>query len=107
MLPTMTTPQSPRYALLPTAAHREVAGEIFVITGDRGFHRLESTTAVAVFRLLAGAPRSVEELAAAITATHQIDLATATDDIAEFIGTMIERHIAQAVQPATFAVPNS
>lgn len=107
MQPMPTTPLSPHYALLPTAAHREVAGEIFVITTDRGFHRLETTTAVAVFRMLTGAPRTVEELAAAITATHEIDLATATGDIAEFIGTLIERHIAQAVQPATFAVPNT
>ncbi len=98
---------SPRYALLPSAAHREVAGEIFVITADRGFHRLDSSTAAAVFRLLAAAPHSIEELAAAITATHEVDLATAIRDIGEFVDTLVDRHIAQAVQPATFAVPNS
>lgn len=104
---TTTTTTSTRYALLPSAAHREVAGEVFVITADRGFHRLETTSAVAVFQLLAAAPHSVEELAAAITATHEIDLATATEDIGEFIGTLVDRHIAHAVQPATFAVATS
>ena len=77
-----------------------------MITADRGFHRLESSTAVAVFQMLAGAPHTIEEMATAITATHEVDLDRATVDIGEFVATLVARHIVQAVPPATFTVAN-
>lgn len=88
-----------RYALLPSAAHREVAGEIFVISADRGFHRLQAASAVTLFRLLAAGPRTAAELEAALVGEFEVDPQVAHHDIAEFLLILVERQIAAAVQP--------
>lgn len=92
---------APRYALLPSAAYREVAGEIFVITADRAFHRLQAESAVLLFRLLAAEPRSAEELQAALVANFDVDVATAHHDIAQFLLILEQRQIAVADRPET------
>lgn len=101
--PPQTSQQSPSaaplYSLLPSAAHRDVAGEIFVITADRGFHRLEAATAVLLFRLLAGGPRTAAELQEALVANFEVDPAVANHDIAEFLHILVERQIAAASGP--------
>lgn len=97
--PLESTAADPLYSLLPSAAHRDVAGEIFVITADRGFHRLEAPTAVLLFRLLAGGPRSAAELQDALVANFEVDPAVAHHDIAEFLHILVERQIAAANGP--------
>jgi hypothetical protein len=76
-----------------------VAGEVFVITADRGFHRLEAATAVLLFRLLAEGPRSAAELQDAMVANFEVDPAVAHHDIAEFLHILVARQIAAAGEP--------
>ncbi len=90
-----------RFALLPSAAYREVAGEIFVITADRAFHRLQTESAVLLFRLLSRGPRSAQELQDALVAHFDVDAATAHHDIAEFLLILEQRQIAVADRPET------
>lgn len=99
--PTPAAAAEPRYRLAATAAHREVAGEIFVITADRGFHRLEAPSAVLLFQLLSRAPRSAAELQEALVANFDVDPAVAHHDIAEFLLILVERQIAVADRPAS------
>jgi hypothetical protein len=94
--PQQSPAAAPLYSLLPSVAHRDVAGEIFVITADRGFHRLEAATAVLLFRLLAGGPRSAAELQEALVANFEVDPAVAHHDIAEFLLILEARQIAAA-----------
>lgn len=97
--PMQSPAAAPLYSLLPSVAHRDVAGEIFVITADRGFHRLQAATAVLLFRLLAGGPRSAAALQEALVANFEVDPAVAHHDIAEFLDILVERQIAAADRP--------
>ena len=94
---------APRYALHPRAAWRQVGGEIFVITGDRAFHRLATPTAVGLLRQLAQEPKAGWQLASELVQNYRVDLATAQADVALFVQALVERQIAVVVADADAA----
>ena len=102
----MTATTQLRYRLHPQAAHRKVAGEVFVVTGDRAFHRMQTTTAIALFDALgqAEAGASPGELVAALCQQFDVTKATAENDVADFIATLVTRQLAVPVDaPRTAA----
>ena len=98
--------QQHRYRLHPQAAHRKVAGELFVVTADRSFHRVQASTAVELFDALAqndGATR--DELVSLLTHGYDVTRATAEADVAAFLDTLLARQLAVAVDASTRDVP--
>ena len=82
-----------RYRVHPQAAHRQVAGEIFVVTGDRGFHRLRVSTAVALFSALVVRPRSMAELVSLLCERFQVDVVQAEVDVNGFLQVLLQRQL--------------
>lgn len=96
----MPQPQaSTAYTLHPAAAAREVAGEIFVVTDDRGLHRLEVPTAVTIFRSLMAGPASREALIARLVEDFEVDWDVAAGDLDQFVAVLVERRIAVPCEP--------
>ncbi len=97
----MTVATEHRYRLHPQAAHRKVAGEVFVVTGDRAFHRLQTATAVELFAALADAPEgaSADELVQRLLTTYEVSEATARADVALFLDTLVTRQLAVSTGP--------
>ena len=93
-----------RYCLHPQAAHRKVAGEVFIVTGDRAFHRLQTVTAVDLFDSLAqsAAGMSADELTALLLQRYDVSETTARADVATFLQTLLARQLAV---PAPLAQP--
>lgn len=91
-----------RFALHPQAAWRDVGGEVFVITDDRGFHRLRTPTASDLLRALAAGTGDPAALAAALTAKYQVDFGTARADVDAFLATLVAKRIAVST---VFPVP--
>ncbi len=93
-----------RYRLHPQAAHRKVGGEVFVVTGDRAFHRLHTATAIELFDALAITDDGVsaEELTALLRRDYDVSDALAQKDVAEFLDLLLSRQLAV---PAT-SVPS-
>ena len=93
----MTATAPIRYHLHPQAAHRKVAGEIFVVTGDRAFHRLHAATAVELFDALsqAKAGASVEELTRLLVQQYAVSEPQAREDVTAFLATLLERRLAE------------
>ncbi len=85
-----------RYRLHPQAAHRKVAGEVFVVTGDRAFHRMQNATAVDLFDALAcaDAGATAEELTALLLHTYDVPEHEARADVAAFLETLLARQLA-------------
>lgn len=84
-------------ALNPTAAAREVGGEVFIVTEDRGLHRLESATAVELFRALRAGTTRRDSLVERIVAEFDVSPEVAGADIDQFLETLVERRIAVRV----------
>ncbi len=84
----------------PRAAWRNVGGEVFVITGDRAFHRLAAPTAVDLLKRLALAPATVGELADQLVRDYQVDTATAQRDVTAFVEALIAKQIAAPTETA-------
>ena len=105
----MTTTAQHRYRLHPQAAHRKVAGEVFVVTGDRAFHRLQATTAVDLFDALAqsAAGVSAQELSALLVQKYAVGEAEAQRDVAEFLATVQARQLAVSAADSGFFGPDS
>ncbi len=86
-----------RFRLHPQAAHRLVGGEVFIVTGDRRFHRLQSRTAVDLFNQLVKAAQSGAEqtqLVDLIVGRYDVAAAEAEADVAQFIRDLVQRDIA-------------
>ncbi len=98
---TMTATTQLRYRLHPQAAHRKVAGEVFVVTGDRAFHRMQTATAIALFDALgqAEAGATAAELVAALRQQFDVNKVMAENDVADFIETLVTRQLAVPVHP--------
>jgi hypothetical protein len=77
----------------PQAAHRHVAGEIFVVTDDRAFHRIRVRTAVEVFLSLATGPKSRDYLVSVLCQRFQVEAAQAARDLDVFLADMVERRL--------------
>lgn len=99
--PTSFAAAAPAVRIHPRAAWRNVGGEVFVITGDRAFHRLAAPTAVDLIKRLAAAPATVSELAELLVRDYQVDAATARQDVTTFVGTLLAKQIATAHEPAS------
>lgn len=94
-----------RFTLHPHAAHRTVGGEVFIVTDDRAFHRLESPTAIDLFQALAravsagdgkpGASRA--ELVHLLVGRYDVTPEQAAADVDEFLYTLLERMVAVQV----------
>lgn len=85
---------TPNCQLHPFAAWRDVAGEIFVITEDRAFHRLAAPTATDLLRAIAagrGDPRQLTDL---LVGRYQVEADRAAADVAAFVATLIAKKIA-------------
>lgn len=99
-----TKQQAPSYSLHPRAAHRSVAGEVFVVSEDRGFHRLHGATSVALFGALRDSLDStgvtVEELTSLLTAQFEVDVETAHADVVMFLNRLESKGIAVSRDPA-------
>lgn len=88
-----------RFALHPLAAHRLVGGEVFIVTDDRAFHRLDSPTAIDVFQALAEAPQGTTraELVDLLVGRYQVSTEQAEADVDRFLHTLVERLVAVQV----------
>lgn len=97
-----------RYHLHPQAAHRAVAGEVFVVTGDRAFHRLQAATAVALFAELGrtAAGSSEGELTDLLVRDFEVTQAQARADVTIFLATLVQRHLAVAATQDAVAAQN-
>jgi hypothetical protein len=95
------SPANPTYKLHPTAAAREVAGEVFVVTDDRGLHRLEVPTAVTIFRALMAGVCDRNSLLDRVVAEFEVEREVAARDLDEFVEVLIERRIAVQYQQDT------
>ncbi|MBI5608612.1 MAG: PqqD family protein [Deltaproteobacteria bacterium] len=94
------TPQAiTAYTMHPAAAAREVAGEIFVVTDDRGLHRLEVPTAVTICRSLMAGPADREALVAQLVADFEVEWDVAARDLDAFVALLVERRIAVQCAP--------
>ena len=82
------------WTLDPTAAHRLVGGEYFIVTADRAFHHVHVPSAVTLYGALAGGPKSQSELTDALCANYRVDREAAAQDVANFIRTLAERGLA-------------
>lgn len=90
-----------RYRLHPQAAHRLVGGEVFIVTGDRRFHRLKARTAVDLFSQLAKAAESgcdAAQLVDLLVGRYNVAAAQAAADVNQFISDLVQREIAIAIQ---------
>lgn len=83
------------YALRADAARREVDGEFFFVTTDRGMHRVASPSGVAVLRLLAEGPHSAAELVQSLTKRFRADEARISADVSAFLTTLVDKQIAE------------
>ncbi len=99
-------PANTAYTMHPAAAAREVAGEIFVVTDDRGLHRLEVPTAVAIFRSLMAGPARRDTLIAQLVEDFEVEWEQAASDLDRFVNELVERRIAVECEPIA-AVPLS
>ena len=92
----MTTSTENRYRLHPQAASRKVAGEVFVVTDDRAFHRLHVATSVALFDALAGTANGVSprELTELLLREFDVTPDQAAQDVADFLAALLARHLA-------------
>jgi hypothetical protein len=88
-----------RYQLHPQAAHRTVAGEVFVVTGDRAFHRLQAASSIALFDALSRSPAGAcaDELTDLLLREFAVTEAQARADVATFLATLVQRQLAVAV----------
>lgn len=80
-----------RYALHPQLAHRAVGPEVFLVTDDRAFHRLSSTTAVELFEKLKQGECRRDELVATLTERYEVSPERAAEDVDAFLQSLLER----------------
>lgn len=76
---------SPRYAVHPQVAFREVEGEVFIVSPDNRFHNLVDPVSVAVWRACDEEPRGEDALVALVTGRFRVDEATARADLRAFL----------------------
>lgn len=91
-------PVSTRFAVHPRAAWRKVAGEYFVVTPDRSFHRLTTATAVSIFAALTAAPATERELVAEVVRQFEVTPAQAETDLRDFLATLLQRQLVTPLQ---------
>lgn len=89
----MSLPASARFAVHPRAAWRKVAGEFFVVTPDRSFHRLTTATAVTIFAALTTSPATQQELLAQVVSQFEVTPAQAEADLCDFLTTLLQRQV--------------
>jgi hypothetical protein len=100
-------PASVRFAVHPRAAWRKVAGEYFVVTPDRSFHRLTTATAVSTFAALTAAPATQHELVAAVVRQFEVTPAQAETDLRDFLATLLQRQVVTALETPAQAHPGN
>ena len=86
-------PASVRFAVHPRAVWSKVAGEYFVVTPDRSFHRLTTATAVSIFAALTAAPATEHELVAEVVRQFEVTPAQAQTDLRDFLATLLQRQL--------------
>lgn len=82
-----------KYSVHPRAAHRQVAGEVFVITEDRAFHRLATPTAVDLFQALVRGPATQQELVDLLSRRYQVQPDQAQADVTSFLRSLVDRRV--------------
>jgi len=97
---------STRFAVHPRAAWRKVAGEYFVVTPDRSFHRLTTATAVSVFAALTAAPATQHELVAEVVRQFEVTPAQAESDLRDFLATLLQRQLVTSLEAPAPARPD-
>lgn len=93
------------WTLEPTAAHRLVGGEYFVVTADRAFHHVHVPTAVTLYAELVTGPKSESELTDLLCAGYEVDRPTAQRDVTGFLGTLAERGLAARIDADSATKP--
>ncbi|GEM_PF-2995880 len=83
------------YQLKPSAAIREVAGEIFVVTEDRAFHHAHVPTAIDALAALRESSRTLDELVELIAGRYNVEPDQARADLTDFLATLEQRRIVQ------------
>jgi len=73
-----------------------VGQELFVVTADRSFHRVQVPTAVAAVERLTRGPASGTELLAILVGHFAVDDARASQDLQSFLTTLHECGVAVA-----------
>ena len=98
------------YVLHPLAAHRTVAGEVFVVTADRGFHHLHGETSLHLFDSLhthsTQGGLTLDALVADLTAHFAVDTITAHRDVAAFLDRLLAAGIAVSRPSAESSTAN-
>lgn len=79
-----------RFAIPESAAWRNVDGHIFVITEDSRQHELVGEVETLVWSLVDEAPRSQDELAAAVADAFDVSSARAASDLDLFLSAMVD-----------------
>lgn len=103
----MTENKQLQYKLHPEAAHRSVAGEVFVVTADRAFHRMQSPTAHAIYEILAAGPATAAQLSEMVHSRYAVAPSVANRDVAAFLSVLVERGLAVAETSAPPAAVDS
>ncbi len=80
-----------RYALHPQLAHRAVGPEVFLVTDDRAFHRLSSSTSVELFEKMKQGKCRRDELVATLTERYEVSPERAAEDVDAFLQMLLER----------------
>lgn len=89
----VTTPAATRFTVHPFAAHRTVAGEVFVVTADRAFHRMAAPTAVELFGMLSPAGTTRDEMVARLVQRYRVDARQAGADVDAFLDSLVQRQV--------------
>jgi hypothetical protein len=92
-------PPPPRYAVHPRAAHRAVGGEVFIVTGDRAFHRLSVPSAVDLFAAVVAGQGDRAQLLALLVARYAVNADVAARDLDAFLDALLSRGVLVADEP--------
>ncbi|MBM4355633.1 MAG: PqqD family protein [Deltaproteobacteria bacterium] len=79
----------PTYRISPDVAWRIVDEELFAVTPDGNLHHVDSPTGVYVWHLLDRKPATLAQCADAVFREFEVDLPTASGDLAEFLGRLV------------------
>lgn len=90
----MGNPELGQVRLHPRAAWRTVAGEVFVVTDDRAFHRLAVPSATAIFAALEQGPTDLDAIVAQLCERFEVEAGVARREADRFVRTLLDRGIA-------------
>ncbi len=84
------------YSWNPQVSYRVVGGEVFIITVDRAFHRVQVPSAVDIVLALSQAPKVLSELVILVTTKYRVEKAQATADLEAFLQLLVAQQIVVA-----------